>query len=125
MGGRSSKAGVRFGFEVFERFFEHSIELCRESGLLSEGPVYVDITLMRAAASMDSLVERGDGLSPPYSAVEYIERVYHENEPHLMRTGIPGRLQRSPRTASPRPGYPHVTGRVGMAGIGARPTVNW
>ncbi|MDA0770562.1 MAG: transposase [Chloroflexi bacterium] len=74
-----SKARVRFGLEVFEGFFGRSIELCREAGLLSEGPVYVDSTLVRAAASMDSLVERGDGVNPPYSVTEYVRRLYEEN----------------------------------------------
>jgi transposase len=76
-----SKARVRFGLEVFEGFFQRSIELCREAGLLSEGPVYVDSTLVRAAASMDSLVERSDGVNPPYSVTEYVRRLYEENIP--------------------------------------------
>ncbi len=42
-----SKARARFGAEVFEAFFRRSIDLCREAGLLEEGPVYVDSTLIR------------------------------------------------------------------------------
>ena len=76
-----SKARARFGLEVFEGFFQRSIELCREAGLLCEGPVYVDSTLVRAAASMDSLVERGDGVNPPYSITEYVRKLYEENVP--------------------------------------------
>ena len=76
-----SKARVRFGLEVFEGFFQRSIELCREAGLLSEGPVYVDSTLVRAVASLDSLVERGDGVNPPYSVTEYVRKLYEENAP--------------------------------------------
>ena len=53
-----SKARTRLGSEVFEEFFRQSIELCRQAGLLEEGPVYVDSTLMRASASMDSLTKR-------------------------------------------------------------------
>jgi transposase len=59
-----SKARARFGMEVFGRFFQHSIEVCRKAGLLSEGPVYVDTTLAQAAASMDSLVQRDERLRP-------------------------------------------------------------
>ncbi len=51
-----SKARARFGNDVFEEFFRQSIELCRQAGLMEEGPVYVDSTLMRAHASVDSLV---------------------------------------------------------------------
>jgi len=76
-----SKARVRFGAEVFEGFFQRSIELCREAGLLSHGPVYVDSTLVQAAASMDSLVDRGDEMKPPYSVSEYVRRLYEENTP--------------------------------------------
>ena len=72
-----SKARARFGMEVFEGFFERSIEMCREAGLLAEGPVYVDTTLVQAAASMDSLVER---VRPPLSISEYIQRLNTDND---------------------------------------------
>ncbi len=42
-----SKLRARLPAEVFEGFFQRSIELCREVGLLTEGPVYVDSTLIR------------------------------------------------------------------------------
>jgi len=76
-----SKARARFGMEVFERFFQQSIEMCREAGLLSEGPVYVDTTLVQAAASMDSLVKRDEIIKPPLSIQEYVRRLYTENGP--------------------------------------------
>jgi len=60
-----SKARARFGMEVFEHFFKHSIELCQKAGPLFEGPVYVDTTLIQAAASMDSLKERNESIGPP------------------------------------------------------------
>jgi len=74
-----SKARARFGPEVFEEFFRRSIELCREAGLLGEGPVYVDTSLVEAAASVDSLVPREEP-SPPLSVSEYVNRLYRENE---------------------------------------------
>jgi len=74
-----SKARARFGMEVFEHFFKHSIELCQKVGLLSEGPVYVDTTLVQAAASMDSLRERDDNIKPPLPIREYVRRLYTEN----------------------------------------------
>jgi len=76
-----SKARARFGPEVFEAFFRKSIELCGEAGLLTEGPVYVDTTLMRAAASMDSLTRREELVRPPLSVEEYVRRLYEENDP--------------------------------------------
>jgi transposase len=75
-----SKARARFGSEVFEEFFRQSIELCRNAGLLEEGPVYVDSTLIRAGASVDSLRRREDLLKPPLSVKEYLERLDQEAE---------------------------------------------
>lgn len=74
-----TKARARFGMDVFEHFFKHSIELCQEAGLLSEGPVYVDTTLVQAAASMDSLRERDERIRPPLPIREYVHRLYTEN----------------------------------------------
>ena len=54
--------------------------MCREAGLLSEGPIYVDTTLVEAAASMDSLVERNESIKPPLSIQEYVRRLYAEND---------------------------------------------
>ena len=75
-----SKARSRFGMEVFEKFFERSIEICREVGLMSEGPVYVDTTLVQAAASLDSLRQRDEVIRPPLSIPDYVQRLYTENE---------------------------------------------
>ena len=70
-----SKARARFGSSVFEEFFRQSIELCRRAGLLDEGPVYVDSTLLRAHASVDSLAPRVDLARPPLSVAEYLRRL--------------------------------------------------
>src|SRR6266545_3022003 len=74
-----SKARARFGPEVFESFFRRSIDLCGEAGLLDEGPVYVDSTLIQAAASLDSMVRRDELAQPPLSVSEYVRRLYEEN----------------------------------------------
>jgi len=66
--------------EVFERFFQRSIEICREAGLLTEGPVYVDSTLIQAAASKDSLVRREELAQPPLSVSDYVRRLYRDND---------------------------------------------
>src|SRR3990172_1317899 len=84
-----SKARARFGSEVFEEFFRQSIELCRKAGLLEEGPVYVDSTLIRAGASMDSLRRREDLLRPPLSVTEYLQRLDQEAE--ADQSGEPAR----------------------------------
>jgi transposase len=76
-----SKARARLSSEVFEEFFRRSIELCRQAGLVEEGPVYVDSTLIRAGASMDSLIRREDMVRPPLSIAEYLQRLDQEGEP--------------------------------------------
>jgi transposase len=76
-----SKARARLGSGVFEEFFRQSIELCRQAGLLDEGPVYVDSTLIRAGASVDSLKRREDLVQPPMSVAEYLRRLDEENDP--------------------------------------------
>ena len=75
-----SKARARFGPSVFEEFFRRSIELCAQAGLLEEGPVYVDSTLIQASASVDSLARREELVQPPLSITEYVRRLYVEND---------------------------------------------
>ena len=74
-----TKARSRFGMDVFEKFFERSIQICAAAGLLSEGPVYVDATHVGAAASLESLVKREETVRPPLSAKDYIREVYKDN----------------------------------------------
>jgi transposase len=84
-----SKARARFGPEVFESFFRRSIDLCGEAGLLEEGPVYVDSTLIQAAASVDSMVRRDEMVQPPLSVEEYVRRLYEENDTSEEDAGPP------------------------------------
>ena len=74
-----TKARSRFGVCVFEKFFERSIQICAEAGLLGEGPVYVDATHVGAAASLESLVKREEAVRPPLSVKDYIREVYKDN----------------------------------------------
>ena len=84
-----SKARARFGPEVFESFFRRSIDLCREVGLLEEGPVYVDSTLIQASAAVDLMVRKEDRVQPPLSIEEYVQRLYTENDPPSADEGPP------------------------------------
>jgi len=101
-----SKARARLGSEVFEEFFRRSIDLCRQAGLLSEGPVYVDTTLMRAAASMDSLVERDESGKPPLSMHEYVQRLYADNDSPPQEGAPPSSSSASSQEVAPRYGLP-------------------
>lgn len=103
-----SKARARFSMGVFETFFQRSIEMCREAGLLSEGPVYVDTTLVQAAASMDSLVERDESIKPPLSIREYVRRLYTENDPPPEEEPLPPSSQQSVSDTRVPPRYRKV-----------------
>ena len=99
--------------EVFEHFFKHSIELCQKAGLLSGGPVYVDTTLVQAAASMDSLRERGESIRPPLPIREYVHRLYTENAPVPQEELVPcppppANSQRSDADARVPPRYRRI-----------------
>jgi transposase len=75
-----SKARARLGTEVFEQFFQQSIALCGQAGLLEAGPVYVDSTLLRANAAVKSLKPRLEVVRPPYSVSEYLERLDEDDD---------------------------------------------
>ena len=108
-----SKARARFGPEVFEGFFRRSIDLCREAGLLEEGPVYVDSTLIQASAAVDLMVGRDERLQPPLSIEAYVQRLYRENDPATENEEplsappeagpSPRRRRRSGQSPLPRP----------------------
>jgi len=100
-----SKARARFGPKVFEEFFRQSIDLCGRAGLLEEGPVYVDSTLIQAAASVDSLARREELVQPPLSVAEYVRRLYEENDAEPEDQEPPAASGPRPRLRS-RSGWP-------------------
>jgi transposase len=53
-----SRIRARLGVEVFQRFFEHVVELCRTAGLVWGEELFFDATRVRANADLDSLVPR-------------------------------------------------------------------
>jgi transposase len=48
----------RLGIAVFERFFEHVVDLCQDAGLIWGKELFVDATKVEANADFDSLVPR-------------------------------------------------------------------
>jgi transposase len=48
----------RLGLPIFERFFEHGVELCQQTGLVWGKELFIDATKVRANADVDSLVPR-------------------------------------------------------------------
>ena len=53
-----SRIRTRLGVEVFQRFFEQIVELCRAAGLVWGEELIFDATKVRANADLDSLVPR-------------------------------------------------------------------
>lgn len=94
-----TKARSRFGAHVFEKFFERSIQICSEAGLLGEGPVYIDATHVGAAASLESLVQREETVSPPLPVKDYIQKVYKDN-PVLQDDVDKSMLEGEPKSSS-------------------------
>lgn len=74
-----SKARARFGREVYEQFFRHVVRLCQEAGLVEGDKVFLDATLLRANASLDSLVAREACHRRKETPKEYLDRVWEEN----------------------------------------------
>jgi transposase len=48
----------RLGLALFERFFEHVVELCQQAGLIWGRELFFDATKIRANADVDTLVPR-------------------------------------------------------------------
>lgn len=74
-----SKARGRFSKKVFEEFFQEVLNICVEKGLVREEKIFADGTLIKANASLKSLVTRPDAPSPSLSPNEYVEKVFQEN----------------------------------------------
>lgn len=73
------KTRARLRREVYERFFRHVVRLCREVGLVEGNKVFLDAMLVKANASLDSLVERELCHRLKEAPEAYLDRVWEEN----------------------------------------------
>lgn len=85
-----SKARSRYGQETFERFFEQVLALCADAGLVKGEELFADSTLIRANASLKSVVTRADAFQPPRSPKAHVERVFAENPVPVEEQERPG-----------------------------------
>ena len=69
-----SKIRERFGLEVFQRFFEHIVELCIEAGLVWGEELYFDSTKVQANANIDGLIDRAK-----YEAQQHLDQLFEED----------------------------------------------
>lgn len=74
-----SKARVRYGKEIFETFFQQILGLCVQAGLVRGEKVFADSTIIKANASLQSIQNRPEAVSPPLSPQEFIQQVFTEN----------------------------------------------
>lgn len=74
-----SKARSRYSRQTFEKFFERILDLCVKAGLVTGEKVFADSTLIRANASLNSVVPRSDAFQPSQSPKEHVEQVFTEN----------------------------------------------
>lgn len=63
-----SKARRRWGKDVFQRLFVHTIEQCVAAGLVAGDKLHVDASLIAANASKDSVVKSSPELIAAYAA---------------------------------------------------------
>ena len=74
-----SKARARYGKEVFEQFFHKVLGLCVEVGLVGGEKVFVDSTIVKANATLKSIVSGQDLVEPKFSPKESVDCVFSEN----------------------------------------------
>lgn len=93
-----SKARVRFGIEIYQEIFNHIVKLCREAGLIEGDKLFVDSTLVKANASMDSVVSKElfQQLKEPEA---YLKQIFEENSRAQDEVGI---IEQSEPTTRPK-----------------------
>ncbi len=69
-----SKIRERFGLEVFQKFFEHIVELCIEAGLMWGEELYFDSTKVQANANLKGMIHR-----TKYEAQQHLDELFEED----------------------------------------------
>jgi transposase len=75
-----SKARSRFGREVYEQFFREIIRQCMDMGLIEGDKLFMDATLLKANASLDSLVSRSLYCQLAKEPSAYLDDVWSIND---------------------------------------------
>jgi hypothetical protein len=111
-----TKIRARLGVEVFRRFFDRVVELCRAAGLVWGRELFFDATRVRADADVDSVVPRLGRV-----VGEHIEALFPEGgdasgEPDVPAAGAPAPpppavVPLPPRPVVPPPPAPRRAGR--------------
>jgi transposase len=70
-----SKIRERYGFAVFQSFFERIVELCKDVGLIWGEEIYLDSTKVQANASINGMVDRAT-----FETQDRLEALFEEKE---------------------------------------------
>jgi transposase len=82
----------RYGFEVFQKFFEHIVELCIEAGLVWGEELYFDGTKVRANAALNGMISRWYWAAKQHIGELFDQEVPSEETAHKEPASIPARL---------------------------------
>jgi transposase len=94
----------RYGLDVFRRFFERVVELCREAGLVWGEELFFDATKVRANADLDSLEPRFY-----HNARRHVDALFAD--PPSQRVGVTS----AEPTQGPPPGPSSAAGPPALA----------
>ena len=70
-----SKIRERYGLEVFQKFFEHIVELCIEAGLVWGEELYFDSTKVKANANVKGMIERAE-----FETQQHLDQLFDQFE---------------------------------------------
>jgi transposase len=99
----------RLGLPVFQRFFEHVVDLCQQAGLLWGRELFFDATKVRANAALNSVVPRFY-LQAKEQAKEHLADLFAaDSEPVVDDAAAPGTLLPAANAVAPSPELPPPT----------------
>jgi hypothetical protein len=77
-----SEIRKRYGLEAFQLFFEHTVELCIEAGLVWGEELYFDSTKVQANASINGMIDRTE-----FEAQQHLNQLFEHFEGSALPLG--------------------------------------
>jgi len=96
----------RLGLSIFQRFFEHVVDLCQQAGLLWGRELFFDATKVRANAALNSVVPRFY-LQAKTQATEHLAELFAgDSASAVEEAAAPGRAAPEENEAAAAPASP-------------------